>query len=280
MNKIIRQILCLLLFAHVHTLAIIFESNNLQDISKYIDKKSKGTQETIVIFDIDHTIAELPIDLDTWIPNNIARLQQKGLSKEDAVSFTLNLYFTLQNFLELTPIGNSCELIKKLQKQNIPVMALTNRSIVVAKRTISQFSQKDIDLSIKSPIKKTLEFPVTYNCRFSHGILFVASNDKGRALFAFFEKAHIKPKKIIFVDDKEKYLISVEKEAKKRNIEFVGMRFSLQDKKKKAFDFDKVEQQICDLKAKIGIDPIQIASKKSAKIKTTKIASNKFAVGT
>jgi len=167
-----------------------------------------------------------------------------------------------------------------LQKQNIPVMALTNRSIVVAKRTISQFSQKDIDLSIKSPIKKTLEFPVTYNCRFSHGILFVASNDKGRALFAFFEKAHIKPKKIIFVDDKEKYLISVEKEAKKRNIEFVGMRFSLQDKKKKAFDFDKVEQQICDLKAKIGIDPIQIASKKSAKIKTTKIASNKFAVGT
>ena len=256
--------LFVLVFVNSRLLAIIFETNNLQDILKHlpnITQKTKNTnmdtiKDTIVVFDIDHTIAQLSIDLDSWIPENITRLEKKGLTKDDAISFTLNRYFTLQGCLDLTPIGSAPDFIKTLQNQQIPVMALTNRSITVSDRTISELLKYNIDLKITCPCKNKFDFPIKYNSRFDNGIIFAASNDKGTALFTFFDKVKYTPKKVIFIDDKMKYVTSVEKAAKNRNIEYVGIRYSLQDELKKKFNFDQIEKDIHNLQVKIGITPV------------------------
>ncbi|MFC1842511.1 DUF2608 domain-containing protein [Candidatus Dependentiae bacterium] len=269
MRKIACKIVLALVFVSVHACAIIFESDDLNDIHKYIGKNSKknAVKNIIVIFDIDNTVSENFADLDSWIPHKIDYLQNKGVSQNDAKSLVLSAYFTMQDFTDMTPIGNSPKIIKNLQCKKIPVMALTNRSIPIADRTIVQLKDINIDFVKTSPYKKELLLPLKYNVRFSNGVIFTASNDKGQALIAFLKKTGYKPKKVIFIDDKLKHVKSVEraldqynsalqKDALDGEIEFIGMRFSLQDKKKKLFDFNYVEQKWYDLKVKLGMEPL------------------------
>jgi len=251
MKKVIRNILLVILFLHLQAYAIIFESGSLKDIYKHVD------QETVVVFDIDHTVVENSIDLDTWIAYKITDLRKKGLEIKDAVHLILNVYYTLQHFIDFYPIGGSKNIIADLQSKKVSVVALTNRSIPILRRTVEQMKNIDIDFSVTSLYDEDLGLSVTHIGKFSKGILFSGPNDKGKMLFAFFDKIGYKPKKIIFIDDKLKYVKSVEREAKKRNIEFVGIRFSLQDKKKKNFDFNQVEKELHELKIQIGMEPLQ-----------------------
>jgi hypothetical protein len=137
-------------------------------------------------------------------------------------------------------------LIQSLQKSNIKVLALTNCAtgkfglipntenwrIAELHKHGYYFdkSWKDVgSIDLKSLIKDAIDFNPVYK----HGILFVdQTGKKGPVLNAFLKYVEIKPKKIIFVDDKSKNLLSVEKFAKQHNIEFVGIKYTkaLEDK--------------------------------------------------
>jgi len=53
----------------------------------------------------------------------------------------------------------------------------------------------------------------------------------------------VKPKRIVFIDDKASNVESVEKWAKKHNIQFIGLRYSYSDQSKAAFRPDVAELQ-------------------------------------
>lgn len=250
MKRKIQKIVLSFLFVNFHIFAVIVESNNLQDIYKYVDKN------TAVIFDIDNTIVEASIDFDSWIPYRINELVKKGLDKKDSTVNTLNTYYVLQQFVDLKPIGNSKKIISDLQRKKITVFALTNRSIPVLKRTLEQMKAIGINFLATSPSKKDINLAITHSAKFSKGIVFSASNDKGQMLFTFLDAIKYKPSKVVFVDDKLKNVKSVEKEVENHGIPYVGIRFSLQDKKKKELDFDQLKKNIHKLKIKIGIEPL------------------------
>jgi hypothetical protein len=61
---------------------------------------------------------------------------------------------------------------------------------------------------------------------FVKGIVFTNTVSKGQALNAFLKYAQFTPKKIIFIDDKRKYLESVEEIASAHNIPFMGIEYT------------------------------------------------------
>jgi len=250
--------------------AIILESKKLSDINNYIDKKN-ATKDTLVVFDIDCTIAELPFGLSQWLDYRAAQLEKtKGFAINEAYDIALPMFFTITNNKDLTPLDNSPQLIKKLQKKKIPTIALTNRSFPIIERTIKQLENINISFVKNRVCYKNFDLDITHKGKYSHGIIFVGQNDKGEMLFSFLEKIKHKPKKIIFIDDRIKYVKSVEKATESRGIEFVGIRFGLTDDV--VCPPEIIEEKMGEFRIELGLDPIsptKIASNKNPKPKKT-----------
>ena len=60
----------------------------------------------------------------------------------------------------------------------------------------------------------------------------------------FLHHIGFKPDKIIFIDDKLKYVTAVEKAVEAEGIEFVGIRYSRLDEEVKSFNIAKANQQL------------------------------------
>ena len=130
-------------------------------------------------------------------------------------------------------------VIKNLQKSGIKVLALTNcatgrfglidntenwRIAELHKHGyyFDKSWQKVKDINLKSLMQVTNDTNPIYKA----GIVFVdQAGEKGPVLGAFLRYAKIKPKKIIFIDDKAKNLLSVEEFAKQHNIKFIGIEY-------------------------------------------------------
>jgi len=249
MKKLVYHISYLVLFFTMQTHATIIESNKLEDIYKYVD------QNSLVIFDIDNTLGIVEDGAEAWVDYRTDDLLKKGLSYDDAFPLVIAMFCTLIEFAKLKPIGNSPDIVKNLQKKEIPVIALTKRSPPFANATIKHLKNIGIDLSKNKLYQKDLLLPVTYLSLFSHGIIFTGGNTKGNVLAAFLKKINYTPKKIIFIDDQKKRVVSVEQMCKKHNIPFIGIRFSLMDNIKKRFT-PKAAKQIHELKIKAGFEPL------------------------
>jgi len=188
--------------------AIVLETNNLEDVLKYSDK------ETLVIFDVDETIA---------YPSQSVMREYKTLRKNLNIK---GLYFIIQFFIDLLPINNSPNIIENLQLQNINVMAMTKRPPLIAKRTAQQLKKIKIDFSINSIFSEKMELPFEHSESFLDGIIFCGDNNKGPLLFHFLDKIGYKVTKLVFIDDHFKNVDSVAKEAQKRSVDFTGLVLS------------------------------------------------------
>jgi hypothetical protein len=129
-------------------------------------------------------------------------------------------------------------LIQKLQKKGIKVMGLTNAWTGsfgyienIEKWRVDVLASLDICFNLAFPDQKQIifthlgvkdpqRFPV-----YSEGILFSANLPKGDILRSFLEYIHLKPKKIIFIDDKIENLKSVSAMCKKVSIDFTGFEY-------------------------------------------------------
>ncbi|KKK55230.1 hypothetical protein LCGC14_3076640, partial [marine sediment metagenome] len=108
---------------------------------------------------------------------------------------------------------------------------------------IKQLDSLKIDLSKTAPKKENLYFK--NGVLYKKGILFAKGIEKGRVLDQFLKKINFKPKSVIFIDDKLKYLDEVEKFCKKLKIKFLGLRYGYLDKK-----VNNLQGFICDIQHK------------------------------
>ncbi|MCI0382752.1 MAG: DUF2608 domain-containing protein [Chlamydiae bacterium] len=128
-------------------------------------------------------------------------------------------------------------LISEIQKKGVKVIALTNL------RKDSYGGIHDLELWRIEDLKSlNLDFSQSFPKKdrivlnklgkfnkdgpvFHKGILFSAEYTKGEVLSAFLEEVSFKPSKIIFIDDLEYNLESVEKEMRQKGIPFQGYLF-------------------------------------------------------
>jgi hypothetical protein len=240
MNNIIRHALFTLFFFSKISTTII-ESDRLETVLDYLH-----TPNTLVIFDIDNTVARPITELgsDEWFCDLVDKKMAEGHDYITSIYYALPATFYVQFNIGLRPTEEvAAELIANLIDQKIPVMALTTRSLFVTERTIEQLENIGISFLIPGISQEDLVLQMPHPCLYRQSILFGGNNDKGEALIAFFHWMNYFPKKIIFIDDKMKYLLAVEKALKHYNIEFVGIRYTGCDECVKNFDATKAEEQ-------------------------------------
>lgn len=238
-NTIKHILLALFFFSKIS--ADIIESDKLETVLDLL-----GTPNTLVIFDIDNTLARPVTELgsDEWFCDQVDKKMAEGHDYITAIYYTLPATFYAQFNIPLRPTEETAaELIANLIDQKIPVMALTTRSLFVAERTMEQLEKIGISFLIPGISQEDLVLQMPHPCLYRQSILFGGNNDKGEALITFFHWMNYFPDKIVFIDDKMKYLLAVEKALKHYNIEFVGIRYAGCDECVKNFDATKAKEQ-------------------------------------
>jgi len=204
-----------------------------------IDFKSIDS-ETLVIFDVDDVLIT-PRDqiLQHAFKKELAPVIQaieRRYGKKEEQRFWSIIWLARKNELVEPQVVN---IIKELQSRSIKVIALTNAFTgsfgdlpSLEDWRINELAKYDIHfkkswpmLSDKTFAQLKSEDPMRFPA-FKNGILFTCYLSKGDVLKAFLPYAGLIPKKIIFIDDKRKYLESVEGFCKEHNIAFKGYEYT------------------------------------------------------
>lgn len=222
--------------------ALIIESSCIQDLLAHLHG---DTSTTLIIFDIDNTVAESELGSDQWFAHVFTKKLQEGWTIEQAQAYVVPLYTAIQHHVDLTPVEPCTPyLIAQLQDRGITLIACTARGIALADRTITQLASCAIDFTRSAPHTHDLDLTTHKPGIYKNGIVFCDGAHKEVALLTFFERTGYRPHRIIFIDDKSKYLTAVEQAVTALGIEFIGIRYGHVDHKVHNFDHAAAEKQL------------------------------------
>lgn len=220
--------------------ATITEVKSLDELMPYFEK---ANSKTLALFDIDMVLMQ-PQD-PAFQMANMGKF--RSIVKETLADLTPE---QKDLSLALMVLGSPSQLVdtrfpaflQTLQRRSIPLMALTSNLTGsfagvedLAEWKISRLESLGIDFQAMSPVKEALVFDTlpcfrgSFSC-YRQGVLFVNGShiSKGEALVHFLEKSSLKPEAIIFVDDREENVQSVQEalSVKYPEIAFTGLHFT------------------------------------------------------
>lgn len=235
---------CLCVCLHVCSCPIsgyaqITQANTMQEVFQHFHD---ADAKTLAIFDVDMVLVQ-PSDPAFQMPNmkrfsTVAKriMKEVPADKQMVLLSLMTLSSDPQLVDDQTP-----ELLEQLMQRGVPTMALTaNLTGAVGgiksmeAWRIEGLKKLGIDFSKAAPYPTSCVFDQlpsfrTYYSTYVNGMLFVNGTvvSKGEALLAFLKKGSISPSKIVFVDDREENLKSVEKSLSALNssIEYRGIHF-------------------------------------------------------
>ena len=253
----IKHLLLFILIITTPIAAAIYEHNSLKNIHDYINHVDHH-EKTLVIFDLDNTLVRYTTVLasDEWFSFTLSKLVEKDYSYAQALELLLPLYFKMVHHLELMLLDEYIlELLAYLHEHNIPTIALTSRSLPIAQRTLDELERLKINfVSTECPFNKEMHGQLArpYYCKDS--VIFCNDNDKGLVLKDLLHKLNYFPTKVIFIDDKHKYLISLQKALKEADlawiVDYIGIRYAGADHFVKTFDPAHAHTLLCEFIAK------------------------------
>ncbi len=217
---------------------LIIETTSIVTIKDHINPDDN---KELIIFDLDNTCFESAhkhsIGGDQWFTALMTQGKAAGLPEHEAFAKTLIFWSELQTIIPVKPVEEHVvTLINSLQQQQKSIIALTTRSTHAIDNTIKHLASIGITFFKSHPAVEKLNFDhLPIKATYREGILFCGDNQKGRVLKTLLDAMPDKPTKIIFIDDKKKYLECVEKTAQELNIPFVGLRYGHLDQKVKTF---------------------------------------------
>jgi len=214
--------------------------DSMKDIKQYITDT-----DTLIVFDIDNTLLTPPTDLgsDQWFSYLVQEKVNRGMSRAEAVAQVLPLYYHVHSIVDLISTEASLHEHITLLKQHCDYsLCLTARSLPMVEKTVEQLNNNK--LIFHDSEHQERELGLAHPSLYKDGVLFCGMNDKGEVLLRFLELIDYHPKAIIFVDDKEKYLASVEAAARKMNIKFVGLRYTRCDNRVIAYNHEATQQEL------------------------------------
>lgn len=219
--------------------AQITQVNDMKEVFGYfIDADSK----TLAIFDVDMVLVQ-PSDPAFQMANmkrfsGISKCIMKEVPADKQMMFLSLMTISSDPVLidDSTP-----QFLKQMIQRGIPVMALT-ANLTGSFGTIKNMEQwrvnslrcLGIDFAKSAPYQEPLVFDdlASYRSHYSsylNGMLFVNGTlvSKGDAFLSFIEKTKLSPEKIIFVDDREDNLKSLEAAVQKlgKSIEYHGLHY-------------------------------------------------------
>ncbi len=230
-------LLVLLLVTGSQGFARIIESPSIKIVHDHVKSK-----DTLVLFDLDETVFEIPGAInDFWFTQMFNHARSLGHDDHGAIKVIVPLYEPRMRAAPavLPAEAETVSVIQTLQQKNIPVMGLTTRGLSLTESTTQQLSSIGVDFSVTSVTPYNILFSLAKEpAKIHNGVMFCGSNSKGDALKALLQTTAFTPKKIVFVDDKERHLKAVKQAAVDLGIEFVGIRYAQLDEKVKQYVLD------------------------------------------
>ncbi len=210
----------------------------MEEVSHYFNN---ADSKTLALFDVDLVLVQ-PSDPAFQMPN-IKRFDAiyKRVMKRVPIDKKL-LFFSLMT-LSSDPIlidSRTPQVLQQLTQRGVSMMALTasltgsfGKISNMEQWRVDSLRQLGIDFSKTSPCSIPLLFDEfipyrNYYPNYLHGILFVNGIvPKGDGFLSFLKKINWLPNKIIFIDDHEYNLKSLENAIQKlnSNIEYQGLHF-------------------------------------------------------
>lgn len=219
--------------------AQITQVNNMEEVFNYFNE---ADSKTLAIFDVDMVLVQ-PSD-PAFQMANMKRFSaiSKRIMKE--VPADKQMMFLSLMTISSDPVlidKRTPQFLKQIIQNGIPTMALT-ANLTGAFGTIPNMEQwrvnslrcLGIDFAKAAPYQSSLLFDdlAPYRGNYSaylNGVLFVNGTvvSKGEAFLSFLKKTNLSPNKIIFIDDREDNLKSLEAALQKRDkpIEYHGLHF-------------------------------------------------------
>jgi phosphoglycolate phosphatase-like HAD superfamily hydrolase len=215
--------------------AEIHESFDIQDMLIFTDK------DTLVVTDLNHVLMETtqPLGSDHWAAYEVKKqIAETGTTKLEVLHKMVPMWHHILMESEFKAVEpTTAGVIRKLQQQGNHVIGLTARYIEMAYPTVKQLQSIGIDLNLYSLSNLDHEIEGGFAAKYVEGVIFVGlKNDKGETLMRLLDQLDHHPKKILFIDDKEKNLHSVSAACDKRGIPFVGLRYGYLDEAGAKFD--------------------------------------------
>ena len=184
-------------------------------------KRVNADKETLVLFDIDLTLSQ-PSEAAAQMPNMV---RHKVLFKELLKSARVSIGDILTSVTTWGPHilieDDTPSIVQKIAKRNIPVLAFT--AACTSTKTWRHKDLKRLGYDFTETFEKT---ELSAPC-FSHGVLLCGDDAKGDVLVNFLAAMDLKYKKIVFVDDREINLLSVQDALRQHYPEtaFVGLLY-------------------------------------------------------
>lgn len=239
--KMIRYIL-VLFFVTTSLFGVVKEAAHFRDLAEY------ASADTVILLDIDDTLMapKQMLGSDTWFEYRLKQYQTEGNDFSPALEKTLAEWEAIRHLSQMQLVEVEIrDVLTSLQERNISMMGLTVQGLALATRTVLQLRDHEIDLSRTSFCNEDCCFPVQgHTVLYRQGILFTSGKSKGESFFQLCERIGQMPKRIVAIDDKLSHLQNIEKEAAKRGVEFVGLRYSYSDERKAAFSSSIAEYQL------------------------------------
>lgn len=200
------------------------------------------TSDSLVILDLDDTVIEPQQTLggDKWFYDLIDQRRAAGHTLEAALELALQDWTEVQHHVTMKPVEPRTHLvIRKLQAGGNRVIGLTARDSTLADRTIQQLSKIGVDFKISPISRKSVILDEKTNLRYHEGIIFVGeTKKKGQALLKFLDHHRVRPKHVIFLDDKEKHVRCVEETLNELGITHVALWYKGAEAKNSAYNRD------------------------------------------
>jgi len=210
-----------------------FEILRMSDIVEHIDA------DTLVIFDLDNTLIQPKqmLGSNQWYDFIVGRFLAGGLELNVAIDAALKDWNAVQLKTEVLAVENTTpKIIAAIQAKGNKILGLTARPMDLAAASKAQLQSVGIDLSLTPVSKKDFWLDKPRELLFSSGVLFVgAKSNKGEELVVLLKKLDLKPKRIVFVDDKVSHIKNVGNSVSKTPIEYLGFRYAAADEYVAAF---------------------------------------------
>lgn len=203
--------------------------------------------QSLVLLDLDNTI----FTPDTghvghvWFKYMLMYGQSVGYDYAAAYTITVAEFIKRQHEVRVVPAeAASIATIHALQQRNIPVIGLTGREQAMAETTRRDLASLKLDFTTSIPIPECLALDIPGYAAWHQGVGYCNNNDKGVVLDHLFAATSYRPQQIIFVDDVEKHVVSVQQSALRHNIPYVGLRYSLFDAVEVAYELDDASKLV------------------------------------
>lgn len=260
-NCILFALGILLLTVSTYCYAKIIKTHDYVILQQILEKSDA---DTLVILDVDDVILQQR--------DQILRSPYKPylveIEKELAVKYTPEEVLNLKSIVILAQqpelVDNRLlNTLANLQNRKVPVVALTfcatgkqGQIDSIEDWRTTQLNQLGVDFTKLNNFKNTTlpEIPAKFGTpTVKNGIIFTALAEKGIVLDAVLRKENVRPKKIIFVDDKLRNLQSVQTAALRKDISFIGIEYTtIKSNKVPAFNHKRSKIQL-ELLLKNGV---------------------------